>query len=396
MNEPNAPLSREHSKLQNTEAVTLPPRDIKSLLEPWHSMLSSILSLAGLIYAIGFIVVSNSLLRYGISDFSLLQARYITTGVVFVFMLTVSAYPAYYASPLLFVLLWKHLPAWLSAEPLPLVVPAQPEPSASGTNKPTVSQPPAESSANAVARPGRLSDIAAAAKRPVLTMAEQSLASEVIDVERDKLLSQWMPILWNVPLPLRPYLAWGLVVGFMLLINGGSLIIFTFLSTLPQLDPTLIAGAFWQRLWNIFVTAWPWYAVCVLFGLLSYLVIHGVPEGRRLLKIPNRFWVIVGLGLLLIWLVPLYVYQLYPRLSPILGGGKTTTVQLIAYDNADATLARLIPLDPNSGKTVEVELIDENDKVLFVLVKNPSSQQFDAIRISKDLVAGIVVTGSSP
>ncbi len=395
MNEPNDPLSREHSKLQNTEAVTLPPRDIKSLLEPWHSMLSSILSLAGLIYAIGFIVVSNSLLRYGISDFSLLQARYITTGVVFVFMLAVSAYPAYYASPLLLEFLWKRLPKWLSADTPPLFVTTKPELSATDTTKSTVSQPPAESPTSAVTRMRRPSDIAAET-RPVLVMPKQSRASEVIYVDPDKVSSQLIPILWNVPSTLRPLLAWGAAVALILLINGGSLAIFTFLSTLPQFEPAPISVAFWQRFWNIFVTAWPWYVVCMLFGALSNLVIQGVPEGWRLLKIPNRFWAIVGLGLLLIWLVPLYVYQLYPRLSPILGGGKTTTVQLIAYDNADATLARLIPLDPNSGKTVEVELIDENDKVLFVLVKNSSSQQFDAIRISKDLVAGIVVTGSSP
>jgi hypothetical protein len=199
-------------------------------------------------------------------------------------------------------------------------------------------------------------------------------------------------VLDALPENLRLMGTWYGLIGLLLVTNLIALAIFTFISMPTWLgQQTLSAGVFAQAMGDNFQRAQAWYWLCLLFGLILALVVRGVPEGRRFLGIPNTFWGVAGLLILLLFMVPIYSQQLYPWVAPSLGGGKTIPVQLVADSASAQTLAQLVPMESDApAKTVKVDLLDENDKAFFLLVPGLSSAQVYAVRIDKDLVKGVL------
>lgn len=322
----------------------MPIKQVKGWLDPWKELATTIVGLAGILYAIGFVLTNIYLLRYGISDFSLLKARYVATGALFVTIATLSIYPMYYVS--MFVLEWLiQRKSWLfSLEP------------------------------------------------------EQPLA---ITMARQKLLELATPINWLdelldlIPVTYRPYLVWlGLLLIF-LFTNLVSVIVYTFVSQpawLLQRDFSI--QVLLQAMETNYRSATGWYLACAIFGIILAITVRGIRIGGRLLKIPNYFWSAAGLLIALLWMIPTYAQQIHPNIASAFGGGSTVTVQLVADDKSAPTLAQIVPLESpqtdKATKTIPLKLLDENDKVFILILVDSSSQQERAVRVSKDLVKGVL------
>ena len=394
------------------------PEQLKEWLDMLKSAAGLVAGLATVFYFFGFIVTSTRLLNYGISDFSLLQARYVATGILFVSLAALSIYPAYFSAQVFARWLAGH-GWWLvggksSPSPLVLKIPVSQSAlatkmaadlsvkpgglvsSALNTPLPSAGQPQApaaEEKSQEVPITVNTSlvnpTVAELLKSTPITPHSMPVQG-MIYLDQDTSISSI--VLDALPENLRLMGTWYGLLGLLLVTNLIALAIFTFISMPTWLGhQTLSAGVFAQAMWDNFQGAQGWYWLCLLFGLILALVLRGVPESLRLVGIPNAFWGVAALLILLVFMIPLYTQQIYPSVAPSLGGGRTIPVQLVADSASAPTLAQLVPVQPDAPvKTVKVDLLDENDKAFFLLVPGPSAGQVYAVRIDKALVKGVV------
>lgn len=86
----------------NSSSDTITPNEGQSLGKyvRWGiSLFGSIAGAAGLLYAVGFLVVNTSLLSYGVYEVGLLRERYVSAGAAFILLLTIIACFWFYFIP---------------------------------------------------------------------------------------------------------------------------------------------------------------------------------------------------------------------------------------------------------------------------------------------------------
>jgi hypothetical protein len=323
---------------------------IKEVTNTWKDIFSSVLGLGAILYAVGFVIASIYLLSFGISDFSLLKAKYIAGGLLFILLSAFAIYPAFFVCLNLLQKLSGLIPRlkfqpvrWLQDLPfIPVML----------QFVPTAALPPFYKIALSIPDPDLL--------RTVLKNQSE------IQKEANNFTN------WLVSL---------LVLEVFVL----------FLLARPGL---LISSSGKDMPFSLFLSGVGYLLLCWIFALI--LAVIASWKWKRT-EVRNLYWAVVGVVLITLVLLPDYALQVYPQISPAFGGGQSATVKLVADGQSVDTLSQLVPMQPTlSGQpatSLPVELLDENDAAYFLLVPasavprlNPTAH---AVKVEKALVQGI-------
>jgi hypothetical protein len=324
---------------------------IKEATSTWKDVFSSVLGLGAVLYAVGFVIASIYLLSFGISDFSLLKAKYIAGGLLFILLSAFAIYPAFFVCLNLLQKLSGLIPRlkfqpvrWL--QDLPFI-------------------------------PVMLQFVPAAALPPFYKIA---LSIPDPDLLRTVLKNQS-----EIQKEANNFTNW--LVSLLVLE-----VFVLFLLARPGL---LISSSGTDMPFSLFLSGVGYLLLCWIFALI--LAVIASWKWKRT-EVRNLYWAVVGVVLITLVLLPDYALQVYPQISPAFGGGQSATVKLVADDQSVDTLSQLVPMQPSlSGQpatSLSVELLDENDAAYFLLVPasvNPQPTPATyAVKVAKDLVQGIV------
>jgi hypothetical protein len=177
-----------------------------------------------------------------------------------------------------------------------------------------------------------------------------------------------------------------------------SLAVIAVLSTGPLWGPETfqILNQVWAIIWSqAFSFLIGWHLVLLMAGLtLSALL------SRRfsftLFGIPETFWLRGAVIVLLILAIKTYAFVIYPQINPAFGGGQILDVKLLINESKIVAAGQLLPMesDPKTGKALpwskSVGLLDQNEKLFYLLVPNEKGAYERGIQISKELVDGVV------
>jgi hypothetical protein len=354
------PLLEQHSQLVDSrQSPTL--EQFQDATSTWKDIFSSVIGLGAMFYAVGFVISTTRLIAFGVNDFSLLKARYIAAGVLFIMLTAFTIYPAYIV--LLNLLRWLILKLLPRLEQLP---------------------------------------------RPVSTLAKflsrflHRDETPALQVQENRLLSRMgLRQVWQTGRKATDELAVNMSRAFAIFLA------FTFFSMLILLllarpglftggkDVLGVAESIWQFISSNLIWYLIWYISCWIIALVFALVL---PWNWQLGNLSRLFWGTTGILLIALLMIPIYAQQIYPQISPAFGGGKPATVELVTDDKSAVTLSQLVPMQPRASDqpatSLPVELLDENDTAYFLLVTEsavpPLKPETHAVKVEKDLVQGIV------
>lgn len=284
-------------------------------------------------YAAGFIVVTTNLLQYGISDLNLLNARYVSAGFFFIFLLGLTMVPA-----INLIYFTSHIMGHKLENP-PIKYPLVNVPSS-----------------------------------PVPTSCKESIDS-ILKLLLSTLLALIAPLIVIIITSTKTWLQAISLSSILSLLSFISML----LSSISPLFSILLLR---------------WFAPIFVTGFLLYLIIHPISNENWISNIPNSLWLIGGVVLCLLVAINSYAFVIYPSISPAMGGGDAVDVSLVFDNDSVQMMKQLVPLETNSNSaTVPLRLLDESDKDYFLLVTdggiNASNVSFHAVKIDKSLVKGV-------
>jgi hypothetical protein len=415
------------------------PNSLLDFLNPWKDLATAVLGLAGLFYVVGFVVTNTYLSSYGINDFTLLKARYIATGTLFLLLAVLVIYPAYFMT--------RYLISWVFQKADQLYLDVLKTWATSYATRAQIA---------AMRRELAQMPTEVAEKCSVLLADEEAALREDPTRKNETDVGSAQSTIMQTLVSYSPQLMsklYGIYVYSGLLLISGILIsglisatAFAFLSRPWWFGRTDIDMTSWWHwmLNSAFEEFGPWYIGCSIFGVILGVMSGGLLEGTlfshllgqqrpkrsalsasrkqlsaresgyKVYGLPPAYWGIMAALFLTLWIIPDFARSIYPLISPALGGGKPSTVQLIADGESAPVVTALIPVEvtyraspapksvgnkvvKSSGqepvkaiKTVEVEVLDENDTALFLRLKpraTPNQQElWQAIRIDKSLI----------
>jgi len=113
-----------------------------------------------------------------------------------------------------------------------------------------------------------------------------------------------------------------------------------------------------------------------------------VPPGETAMKVVFR-------STLLLAVILIYVRVIYPKVSPVYGGGRQTAIQLrLSEEGARILRGNRVPPVNGDDRTFEAELVFEDGTYFMLLVHPKNDPRPLAIRIRRDQVSSIVTHGS--
>ncbi|HEX8070750.1 MAG TPA: hypothetical protein VF546_12415 [Pyrinomonadaceae bacterium] len=343
------------------------PGRLESYTNAIKDAITILAGVAGIGYAAGFMVVSSSLMSWGITDVTLVKARYVSVGFLFLVHAALVAAPA----SLLVLKLLRQIFGDALPVPAAAAQPAAAQSTAAEQSTPPADAPDAPAAAQA----------AAAEKRPASFS-----------------ISRFLRRLFNYS---------GLRRG----ISPAVLVLLMFALTLVLSGVLLYATSteVWNEgrdfyFWN-FVRARKWRLLALWYtplfggGLLVPLVAMTISTQRWLLGIPVRLLLIGGVLLVLLFAVRTYAAEIYPRTAPALGGGDFFLVKFTTGEDKAKTLAEL--MDMKAGYRPKwMWLLDQSDRSYFVLLLPPGCDgrndafavdysKMRSVEVPKDLIQGV-------
>ncbi len=293
-------------------------------------------------YAAGFIVVTTRLLDYGIIDWNLLNARYLSAGFFFIIFLGVSLVPAISLIMFTSEILGK--------------------------------------------------------KFPKIRLEEPHKSDQIAS----RLFHYYNPA-WSKYFDSGKIFVF---IRFIILLLMFLLVPAVAISVVnPKIWFGNIGSSDFQAIWNLVLSSLMRYQTLLiplfLTGLLLYLITH--QSKKNWLSDVSIRWLLIGFVVIsLLWVVDKYSLEIYPYITEAVGGGGWTAVSLV-FDNESAqTAMQLVNLSTNST-TKPLTLLGENDKDYYFLVSNENlpnqmtvgtnasfTNESRAVEIDKDLIKGLI------
>lgn len=337
------------------------PKDVLSILKDAVTLLGSVGAIS---YAAGFIIVRTYLLQYGISDLSLLAPRYVSVGLFFFIITGLILVPAYFAE--------YNIPQEIRL-------------------------------GHAILLRSIVKNLESLNPKIVLATLTQPLTVVLIQVKQFESIKRirWVEIYTAVvTLAFLSHI-------FLLLISAPSWQSQALFDTLFTPSKVVAVGdQFSQRLQSLLLG---WYIPVCLASFLLSRVVSRKPLGRDLLGIPNRFSLIGIIVLFFVIAIRTYASEIYPTITPALGGGDIVKIQLVAEKAKVETLGQLVPIGKKSPKTsftsAPLWLLDQSDKNYFILVcdngncdtpPKPGDTSVHAVQLDKGLIQGVIYLAKKP
>lgn len=357
---------------------------IDSYTKTIKDTITALAGVAGIGYAAGFMVVSSSLMIWGITDLTLVKARYVSVGFLFIIHVTIVLAPAF-----LFALKFIHetfgnmQPQLADASTSALLNPA-PANLEENSSLSTVSQ---ESSLRQEDSP--IDDSPALVSDTQETNVTTRSFTFLRFLRRIFTFSKFYK-------GLSPLLLILLIFCFTILL---SLILLYLTSTDVWTEGRSLY--FWnflsEKKWRLLLF---WYIPLFVGGLLLPLFVIKISQQRWLLSIASKLLLIGGILLVFLFAVRTYASEIYPRTTPALGGGDFYLVKFTTGADKAKTLAPLMYLE-SEYKPKWVWLLDQSDKSYFVLILpngcDDKASAFDvdlyrmrAVEVPKSLVDGVI------
>jgi hypothetical protein len=362
-----------------------PEKPGSSRLEPYTSVVKDgitiLAGMGGIGYAAGFLIVNSSLMAWGITDVTLVKARYVSVGFLFMMHVALTLTPASLFTWALVNRACGDEQDELKSEPAAAFgVGVPPTPHSETTSSPLTAASLLETSDS---------------QSTEATKSGTSLLSKVVSfiasqgrARSTALLTLWIVLTFTVMIALSV-----------------SLQYLTFNDFWADLgEETYLWNLLRQRKLQLILF---WYLPLFVAGVLLPLILIEKESTRKrwLFSFPVRLMLIGGVLLVLLLAIKAYASDIYPRTSPAIGGGDFYLVKLSARGEKARTLAELTapPEIPRTADQLKqygeqdytakwVFLLDQSDKAYFVLVlpKNCDQNKARAVEVPKDLVEGVI------
>jgi len=281
----------------------------------------------GLSYVFGFIIVNTNLLKYGVYEFSLIRARYVAAGLLFVFLITL---------PLSLSLVFHR---WFSV---------------TWTKREQELAEERETMERIYQRERKIEEL----KEYDLVHFGKLSKEPLMLYFRGCFGSVLFPFLLLI-FPLSYLLSYRMIVWYQAArILAGIGVMFAFLGFLAFFLPLTyhpLKAALEKKSFDTTIVMF-YFSFCFI-SLVALAVFYG--------------------------------HAAYPWIPPSLGGGSPSIIQLMGSEDQIESLSHLGIDKENARLTQEIELLDRTDAMYIVLVTNRYGQK-EAVEVGKDLVQGVL------